>query len=286
MVIMALNKEFEVIHVIEKSNEYRILQCRDVATKQPYTVLHFRESERIKEVLPLFYQLSDNGLCTDYLGCFSSEEGLFCAFCKRKGIPLDVWLGEEPPLDERIQFGKKLLEKLLLWKMPDYMICQLADIKRILVREEDVEFDYDWNFELTENYNMAGVNQRIKKLLENLFRNEIDHSVSPALEKLIKELEQNVPQDFFAIYEAYDGLYDDMAVDVDHYLSRFERAKVRVHFFMQKVVELGKLTLCVLAYVAAVYMFLNGIKEQERKKENVEKVLYERIGTLEIRQEG
>lgn len=286
MVIKALDKEFEVIHVIDKSSAYRILQCYDTEERQAYTILHFRENEKIKQLLPVFYLLSENGLCEDYRGCFSSEEGLFCVFCKRKGIPLDVWLEEEPSLDQRIQIGKKLLEKMILWKMPDFMLCQLTDRKKILVREEEVEFDYDWDFELTEPYNMAVINQRMKILLECLFHTEISHSVSPALMKLIKELEQNMPEDFFAIYEAYSNLYEDMAEDVDHYISKFEKAKIRVQFFMQKVIEIGKVMICVLAYVVAVYLFVSGIKEQEKKREDVEKVLYERIGTLEIRQEG
>lgn len=286
LVIKALDKEFEVIHVIDKSSGYRILQCCDTKERQIYTVLHFKENEMIKKLLPLFYLLGDNGLCEDYQGCFSSEEGLFCVFCKRKGIPLNVWLEEEPDLDKRVQIGKKLLEKLILWKIPDFMICQLIDKRKILIREEDIEFDYDWSFELIEPYNMTLINQRMKALLEYLFHHEISHSVSPALMRLIKDLEKDVPEDFFAIYEAYNSLYDDMAEDVDRYLSRFERAKVKVQSFIQKVIEIGKLMLCVAAYVAAVYLFLSEIKEQEKRREDIEKVRYEKIGTLEIRQEG
>lgn len=284
MIIQALNKNFDVIHIIEEKEEYRVLQCRDFEGKVDYTMLHFRREEIIKRLLPSFYSLQENAVYEDYFGCFSKEEGLYVVFYKRQGVPLKKLLSDKfLSLEQRILIGKRILEKFLLWKLPDFLICQLLDVNRILIRNEEVEFSYDWDLSITGQPDMTVVSQRMKEFLQNLFSKEIEYAVSPKLINLLTYLEENLPEDFFAIYEAYSSLYDVLPREAEEYVSGFGKIKKRIRAFFNKGCECMKVILFLALYIAGILLIVNEIKNQNDKKEEPDGIIYETIGTLKIK---
>lgn len=284
MVIQVLNEDFDVIHIKEVDSEYRILQCRTLTGKEDYTILHFRKEETVKTLLPLFYSLQENTVYEDYYGCFTRNEELYAVFYKRKGIPLSEQLaGQSLSLEQRILIGKRILEKFLLWRLPDFLICQLLDSSRVLIRDGEVAFCYDWDLSITEKTDIAVVNQRMAQFLQNLFQREAEYAVSPKLMSLLDNLKQNIPKDFFAIYEAYSSLYDVMPKEAEEYVSGFGRIKQKIYALVKKGSECMGILLFLTAYAAAILFMVKEIKSQNHKKEEPEGIIYETIGTLRIK---
>lgn len=285
MIIEALNEKFEIIHIDQIQEEYRILHCR-TPEQQEYTILHFKENGLVRTLLPRFDSLRDNVAYEDYKGCFSREEELYVVFYKRTGIPFTQFLlTQKEMLEQRIQIGKSVLEKILLWKLPDFMIVQLLDAKRILVQGEDVHFIYDWDVSLDERPDMSVINQRMAQLLGVLFQEEIANSVSPHLLKLLDHLEQDIPKDFFAIYEEYSSMHDIMPEEAQEYVSGIQKVKKRAKQTITKLSGYVKIALFVAGYVAAVWLLLNEIKERNAEEQETEGVIYEAIGGLKIKSE-
>ena len=284
MVIRALNEDFDVIHIKQISEEYAVLQCRIFGKQEDYTVLHFKKAETVKRLLPLFYSLQENIEFEDFKGCFSREEELYIVFRKRQGISLAEQLaGKTLSLEQRIRIGMQILEKLLLWRLPDFIICQLLDVTRILIRDNNVEFAYDWDVSMEENPSMAMVNQRMAELLMALFQEEAEHAISSRLMKLLDDLQQDVPADFFAIYEAYSGLYDVMPEEARKYVSGFQKLKNNLSVLVKRGESLMKIVLFLAVYFAAVFLLVQEIKQQDVPEEKTEGIIYETIGTLRIK---
>lgn len=284
MVIQALNEDFDVIHIKQISEEYAVLQCRIFGKQEDYTVLHFKKAETVKRLLPLFYSLQENIEFEDFKGCFSREEELYIVFRKRQGISLAEQLaGKTLSLEQRIRIGKQILEKLLLWRLPDFIICQLLDVTRILIRDNNVEFAYDWDVSMEENPSMTMVNQRMAELLMTLFQEEAEHAISSRLMKLLDDLQQDVPADFFAIYEAYSGLYDVMPEEAGKYVSGFQKLKNNLSVLVKRGESLMKIVLFLAVYFAAVFLLVQEIKQQDVPEEKTEGIIYETIGTLRIK---
>lgn len=284
MVIRAFDEDFDIIHIKQVSEEYSILQCRISGKKEDYTVLHFERAETVKRLLPLFYSLQDNMEFEDYKGCFSREEELYIVFRKKQGILLAEQLADNRlSLEQRIRIGKQVLEKLLLWRLPDFMLCQLLNVNRILIQNENVEFAYDWDLSMGENFGMTMVNQRMEGLLKDLFQEEAEHAVSPRLMKLLDDLERDIPEDFFAIYETYSSLYDVMPEEAGKYVSGFQKIKRNLSILAKKGEGLMKIILFLVVYFAAVLLLVREIKQQDTPEDETEGIVYETIGTLRIK---
>lgn len=284
MIIQVWNEDFDVIHIKEVNSEYRILQCRTLTGKEDYVMLHFRREETVKTLLPLFYSLQENTVYEDYYGCFTRNEELYAVFYKRKGVPLSEQLaGQSLSLEQRVLIGKRILEKFLLWRLPDFLICQLLDSSRVLIQDEEVAFCYDWDLSITGKSDIAAVNQRMVQFLQNLFQRETEYAISPRLMSLLDNLKHNIPQDFFAIYEAYSNLYDVMPKEAEEYISGFARIKQKLYPLVKKGSEYIGILFFLIAYAAAILFMVNEIKSRNDKREEPEGILYETIGTLRIK---
>lgn len=284
MEIRAFDENFDIIHKNKISEEYSVLQCRIPGKTEDYTVLHFERAETVKRLLPLFYSLQENVEFEDYRGCFSREEELYIVFRKRQGISLAEQLaGSRLSLKQRIRIGKQVLEKLLLWRLPDFMLCQLLDESRILIQDESVGFAYDWDLSMGEHCSMTMVNKRMAGLLRALFQEEAEHAASPRLMKLLDDLEQDIPEDFFAIYEAYSSLYDVMPEEAGRYVSGFQKIKRDLSLLVKKGQRPMKIILFLAVYAAAVLWLLQEIKQQEVRENKTEGIVYETIGALRIK---
>lgn len=284
MIIQAFEEIYDVVYIKRETEQYRVLECRYAKTNEDYTVLHFRTPQMVKELLPLFYVFEEEGTYEDYKGCFSKDEELYVFFHRREGTLLTNLMAEGAlSLEQRNQMVKRILEKFLLWKLPDFLICQLLDVNRILWRGGEVEFDYDWNPAYGKDSKMAEVNKRMEKLLRDIFPEELDRGSIPGLVGMVTRLEQNVPEDFFAVYETYNSLYDVMEKEAGEYIGGFTKFKMRVGQLFQRGEEVFKTILFLAAYVVAVLLLVEEIRSRQEKKEIPEGVFYETIGNLQIK---
>lgn len=284
MVIQAFNEEFEVVYIEEMVQGYQIIQCHTNGGNEHYIMIHFVKENYVKKLLPLFFALRENTVYEDYKGCFTKEGSLYVVFYKRQGIPLTELLSRNVlTLEQRILIGKRILEKVLLWKLPDFLIDQILSVEYILIEGEDVRFHYEWYVFYEEQPGMTAINKRAAILLRNLFSEELERQVSPELTELEKNLEQDIPEDFFAIYEAYSSLCDVMPEEAEAYIPRIQRLKIKMAHFFQKGLEVVKIIIFLAVYVMGIWLLEKEGQKQEAKGKEEAGVIFERIGTLEIK---
>lgn len=284
MNLYALNENFEVIHIKQMEQEYEILQCQAADKKEEYTVLHFMNEQYVKKMLPPFFSLMDNHIYEDYKGCFTKEEDLYLVFYKKKGISLAGLLQERIlSAEHKIQIGKHVLEKILLWNLPEFMVCQLLCMERVLIDGDEVVFDYEWEQQALLEADMKLVNERVAAFTKQLFQREIEYSVGHGVTELAAYLEEGKAEDIFAIYEAYCSLLDGLSVKEEEYVSGVKRLRQKLLKGIKKGLEIGKILLLCIAYFAAVWLLVQGIQEERKEKQEAQGVVFEKIGTLTIR---
>ncbi|MDE6626912.1 MAG: hypothetical protein K2K56_11165 [Lachnospiraceae bacterium] len=284
VIIQAFEETYDVIYIKREMEQYRVMQCRCMRSGEDYTVFHFRIAQMVRELLPLFYTLEEDTAYDDYKGCFSKDGELYVFFYQREGVPLSgLLVTQSLPLEQRNQMIKRIMEKFLLWRLPDFMICQLLDVSRIMWRDGEVEFDYDWNPAFGKDSGMTEVNQRMEKLLKDVFSEEVGRGSIPGLAGIITRLEQNVPEDFFAVYEAYSSLYDVLEKEAGEYVTGFTKLKNKIAEVMQRGAEVLKVVLFLAAYTVALVLLVKELRSHKEKQEPAPGVIYETIGNLQIK---
>lgn len=284
MIIQALDEEFEVIYIEEMVQGYQVIQCRTASGNERYVMLHFVKESYVKKLLPLFAALRGNTVYEDYKGCFTKNGGLYVVFYKRQGIPLTESLSRHLlTLEQRMLIGKYILEKVLLWKLPNFLINQMLCAEYILTEGEEVRFQYEWYILNEEQPGMNAVNQRTAILLKNLFFEEMKQQMSPKLMELVESLEKNIPEDFFAIYEAYSSLCDVMQKEAEAYIPGIQRLKIKMAHFFQKGLEVVKIIIFLAVYIMGIWLLEKEGQEQAAKDKKETGVIFEKIGTLEIK---
>lgn len=284
MIIRELNEEFEVIYIREMWQGYQIIQCRTVDRQENFIMLRFIKEDDVKKLLPLFFILRENTVYEDYKGCFTRAEGLYVVFYKRQGTPLTELLGRQVfTLEQRLAIGKRILEKVLLWKLPDFLIGQMLNVEYILLEGEEVAFDYEWYIFYGEQSGMDMINKRVTGLLKSLFAEEIEQQISPGLMELLESLEQNVPKDFFAIYEAYSTVCDVVSKEAEVFIPGIQRMKMRILPYFHKGLEVLKILLFVAAYIMGIWLLEKEGQEQKLKVPEEKGVIYESIGNVKIK---
>lgn len=284
MKICALNEEFEIIYVKQPEDTYEILQCETAESKEPYTILHFTEGLYLRTLLPVFFSLNDNMAYEDYKGCFVEDLDLYIAFHQRGGIPVTELIQENAlSLEERIQIGKRVLEKLLLWNLPEFVVCRLLDIEHIRLLNGEVVFDYEWQLPWEMEADQVLADKRAAELMKRLFEREIKYSISPGLVELTAYLEQGKAEDIFAIYEEYCSLADVLPKEALEYVPKTRRLRQRLLQKVNKMLGLGKILLAAAVYAGIIWLLVQEIEEQQRGQEEVQGVVFEKIGNLTIR---
>lgn len=280
--MQALGEVFHVIHVREMEYGNQIMYCSDEKGGE-YTILHFVQEKCVRSLLPLFYALQDNRAFEDYKGCFTNNEELYAVFYKRNGMPLKRLLQEENiSLEQRIMLGRQLLEKILLWKLPEFLICQILDPQYILLKGEEIVFDYGWKFFAGDAGNMTMVNKAMAVLFRELFSEEVNNALSPGFMGLLDYLERDKPEDFFEIYEEYNRICNVMPGEIMEHVTILQRWKQKISLWGERILPPVKAVLFIAVYILAVVMLLEEMHKKDKEKEEIQGVVFESIGTLPV----
>lgn len=292
MFIRAFGEELEVLHVDSREN-HEIIRCYSQEEKREYLILHYLQYEQVKRLLPYYFPLMDNAAFEDYKGCFTENGELYLVFYKGYGRSLrDLLQTENLPLERRMQLGRRLLEKILLWKLPCGIAGQMLAAERILVdgisgSVDGIAFDYVWEGAAETEDDICLFAESVSDLTEVLFRPEIKHGAGTALTEFLMGLKQGEMTTIFHIYEGYCRMceYLPHECEKEALAVKWKRVYLQCLGWLQQ--SAGEILL-LIAYLSVVVLLLAGMQKQkeEKQKEQAQGVVYTEIGTLPIREAG
>ena len=285
MVIETLDKKYEVIRYLDSDKHMERYVCRDTEFAEDYFMIRIKEKKWIVSVMDFLMRQLENRDFTDLAACFFAEEHLFIAMRYVEGVTLAEKLSyEDCSLQERLEIGKAILDRLLLQHMPDYFMDDCLNDKQILLSPGmNVSFMYRMDgITDYEKTRFGDVEGRIAKLLELLFAEEIGKKTLPQMEAFIKALKKHAYQDLMSVYEVYDELYkaipemdpEELAMPKTRAFRAWERTK-KIFRPIKKVVA----ALLILASIGFLIWSAYDASQTGKPKK-----IFENIGTLEIRQ--
>jgi hypothetical protein len=228
MVISTLKHNYRVIHKLYEDQEFETLLCyeegrpgrqnnpsgADQGSQRRYRILKLKNKELTYQLVSFFMELMSRTSFTDYYECFSKDGFLHLVFWNSDDPALkDKLEHERCELKERLEIGKKLLERILLMDMPDFILYDALADNGVTVSPA---MDLSFNYQLTSlrryaSLGVSDVKQRLLAIFTRLFDYELRKEASVDIEDFITELREEEYKNYFEIYKKYEALYEKLS---------------------------------------------------------------------------
>lgn len=279
MVIRTSDKEYPVIGVQENNEQYDIYICRDVVEKGLYRILSVKDSSKFPELVSFLNDNINRAAFTDYDGCFIDGGKLCIVMRYTQGIALGTKLATESvPFKERLELGRKILEKAVLQEIPDYFLAKCFTPEQIVVAPDlSVSFNYPME-DITTNRQQDG-RKNIEQVLRLLFGKELERKVPQLLMDFFKSLPELCNQRLLDIYSEYYALMGKL----EEYDAEVEQPKTfwfRLWDAVKKIFKVLKKILIILLILASIGYLIYTILDPGKDKGSDGH--FKSIGTVEI----
>lgn len=219
---------------------------------------------------------------SDFEEYFTDDSFLYVVMKLGEGKPLKGKLAEEgSSLQERLEIGKKILERLALLDGDPYFFKAAMEAGRIRVSESlEISFDYDISdITLYEKADFSQGASRLSQVFEALFSKERKQRSMEELDRLCYDLGHGKWTDYLSIHREYLDLYERWMGK-----EELDLTPGTWGFRLWEAVKKGlrglkKLALAGILLLAALYLYLS-VQEFQKPLDRADH--YKRIGTLEI----
>lgn len=284
MVIETLEKKYTVIRNLYSDRQMDRYVCKDGADGKNYAVTRIKEKESIVKIMDFLMQQMENHDFTDLAACFFKEEDLYIVMRYSEGMTLAEKLDvQECVLEERMEMMRKILDRLMLLRMPDFFMKDCLKAKTIIVSSGmDMEFQY--GLQGIENYyavQFQEVCDRLIELLQLLFKEELQKKTLPEIEKFIKDLKKGEYTDVLSVYSAYDKLHKEIGQMGSDELKLPRTWEFRAWGRVIRAWPVIKRVAALVALLAAIGFFIYTVHDS--MLQGGEQKVFEYIGTLTIK---
>lgn len=284
MVIESYEKKYQVLSLDMVSEEKELYTCGLEGSLRKYRVIKLKDHELVLRVLQFLMEEQKKGTMEDLVEVFSSGQDLCVVFLAAAGRSFCAFLEEKPSLKERVQVGHNLLEKLVLYDMPPYFMCQDLLKEHILV-EEDLSIGFLYTLDMVTEYRNFTEKQAqmyVYHLLSDLLKEELSKKTIDAMADFLKKLLEGNYTENLEMFRQYE-----QAADLILQIPRKELQTPKTGFWkfwekLKKGMGYFKKFLFVLVYAGAfaymIYCLVSCNKTEGYGRH------FENIGTLEIKE--
>ena len=279
MVIRTSDKEYPVIGVQKNNEQYDIYICRDVGAKGLYRILSVKDGVLFPELVSFLNDNVNREAFTDYDGYFIDNGKLCIVMRYTQGITLGTKLATESvPFKERLELGRKILEKAVLQEIPDYFLAKCFTPEQIIVEPDlSVSFNYPIEDIITDRQQSGRKN--IEQVLRMLFDKELERKVPQLLMDFFKSLPELCEQRLLDIYSEYYALMGKL----EEYDAEGEQPKTfwfKLWNAIKKIFKVLKKILIILLILASIAFLIYTILDPGKDKDSDGH--FKSIGTVEI----
>lgn len=219
---------------------------------------------------------------SDFEDYFTDDSFLYVVMRLGEGKSLEAKLTEEAcSLQERLETGKKILERLVLLDGDPYFFKAAMEAGRIRVSKSlEISFDYDISdISFYQKADFSQGSSKLSEVFEVLFSKERKQRSMEELDRLCYDLSHGKWTDYLAIHREYLNLYEKWMGKEEPDLIP-QTWGFRLWEAVKKGLRgLKKAALAGILILAALYLYLS-IEEFLKPLDRADN--YKRIGTLEI----
>lgn len=286
MVIETYDKVYTVVQHKVSGLHKDIYICKNKEDGRLYTIIRIKDKKNTAKIVEFICEQKRNTKFSDLVEYFVFNEDLHIVFQYIRGMALEQRLKQVCTLEERMGIGKKLLEKLVLFRLSPYLLCQCLELNNIFVTDNlEVSFNYTLDkVEEYENYTDRQAIVYVYRVMQVLFAKELKKNVIEPMEKFLKTIQTYEVFECLQIYKSYCESCDMIKNIPDDELeiskNWFYRFWEKVKSFRQ-VIKGALLFLIFLGvFIYMIYSIQNSLRNKGYQKN------YNAIGTVEIHNDG
>lgn len=286
MVIETYDKAYTVVQHGMSDMQKEIYVCRNEEDKQLYTVIRIKDKKITNRIIEFICEQKNNRKFSDLVDNFVYKEELHVVFTYAEGTCLEKRLKQNCTLEERMEIGKKLLEKLVLYQLPFYFQCQCLKMENIYQTDAlDIRFRYTLeDIEEYDTYTVQTASAYLYQILKNLFDKELKKNVLDPMKEFLKMVQRGEEEDTLKMYRMYCDVCEKIKeIPPEDMLT----SRNKLFFFWQKVKSLhgiirGSIMVLVFLFVFGymVYHIYQSFQVKGYEKH------FESIGTVLIQDDG
>ena len=279
MVSRTSENEYPVIGVMENTDQYDMYICRDVSEGGLCRIMSVKDSSKFAELVSFLTDTVNRSAFTDYREHFIDGEKLCIVMKYTQGVTLTTKLATESmPFKERLELGRKILEKAVLQDIPDYFLAKCFTPDQMIIKPDlSVSFNYPIEDILGSREQKGRAN--IEAVLRLLFANELERKVPDQLMEFFDKLPGLSEQRLLDIYSEYYA----MCALLEGYDENAEQPKTFWYKLWEKIKKLLKFLkkiLILLLILASIAFLIYTIVDPGKNKKSSEH--FEYIGTVKI----
>ena len=283
MVIRTSDHEYPVIGVKETTEQYDMYICRDVSSKCLCRIMSIKDSGLFPDLVGYLTDAVNRDAFTDYREHFIDNGRLCIVMRYEQGVTLSTKLATESiPFPERLELGRRILEKAVLQDIPDYFMAKCFTPDQMIIAPDlTVNFNYPIE-DIISNRDQNG-RSNIISVLRLLFADELERKVPDLLMDFFKRLPELTEQRLLDIYSEYytvAGQLEDYDVKDEQpktfWFKLWDKIKALLKFL--KNILIIALIIAALAYL--IYTIIDPGKNNDNNGH------FEYIGTVKILREN
>lgn len=286
MVIETYDKTYEVVQQHTSNAKKEIYVCRDKEDNQLYTIICIKDKKITNKIIKFISEQKNNKKFTDLVDNFVYKGKLHIVFTYHEGTALEKHLKQKCTLEERMEIGKKLLEKLVLYQLPFYFQCQCLKLENIYHTDAlDIRFQYTLDdIEEYHSYTGQTVQAYLYQILSILFDKELKNNVIEPMQKFLKIVQIGEEEDCLRTYSFYCDVCEkvkkipkeEMQTPKNWLFCFWERIKNFKKVIKRSIMVV--IFICVLGYM--IYNIYMSFQTKGYEKH------FETIGTVKIGNDG
>lgn len=212
MLIETYDKVYAVIRHYYAGMHMDIYICRCRPLRQLYEIIRVRDKAVTEKIVEFISTQKNNPKFLDLTDEFVHEGDLHVVFLHTEGMPLERKLEQPCTLEERMETGRKLLERMILCGQPYYFQCQCLCPEHILVTDSlDIRFWYTLqDAQHYSSYTQQQAAAYLYRVLKLLFVPELQKKVLDPMEFYFRRLKEAEHLDYLKEYEQYQKACEEI----------------------------------------------------------------------------
>lgn len=253
--------------------------CRNVNGGGLCRIVSIKDKKLFPELSGWLADNIDREAFTDYIEHFVFEDRLCIAMKYKEGINLSTKLATESlPLRERLELGRRLLERIVLQDIPDYFLSKCLSPDCIIISSDlSVCFNYPIN-DIVDGRSQNG-RHLIEGILKLIFSKELERKVPDLISKFFLRLPELTEGRMIDLYAEYYALM----VELENYDENSEQPKTFWYKLWDKIKKifkvLKKILIIALVLASLGYLIYTILDPGKNKNSNGH---FTEIGTVQI----
>ena len=279
MIIRTYEHEYPVSSVSETNAAYDMYICRNEADGGFCRIMCVKDRSLFPDIVSRLTSELHSDAFTDHIEYFNYDNMLCIVMRYTQGVTLaDKLEMEKPTFSERLEIGRRILERAVLQDIPEYFLDKCLSPDCIIIAPDlSVEFNYPIG-DIIEN-KRCDASDRTDKLLRLLFARELERKVPDELTAFFRKLPELLEYSMIELYSEYYMMMGRInAADAE--LEQPKSIWFRIWAWIRSLGRVAKriaiLALMVLSVVYLIYTIVNSGSSR------INKPNFDSIGTVTI----